>query len=147
MASRQKDLRSEGSPTGAGDAQEDVLVVPLQEEQLVVERRTVEAGRVRIATHVRERQEVVDEPVVRERVEVQRVPINKVVDAAPPQREDGDTLIIPVVEEQLVVERRLVLKEEIRVRRTRITERHREEVTLRSEEAEVTRLGGGAEQE
>jgi uncharacterized protein (TIGR02271 family) len=92
------------------------------------------------------RQKVVDAPVVREPVEVQRVPINKVVDAAPPQREEGDTLIIPVVEEQLVVERRLLLKEEIRARKTRTTERHREEVTLRSENAEIKRLGGDAEQ-
>jgi uncharacterized protein (TIGR02271 family) len=124
---------------------EEVAVVPLVEEQLVVERRQRETGRVRIATHVRERTETVDEPVVREQVEVERVPINRVIDAAPPTREEGDYLIIPVVEEQIVVEKRLVLKEEIRVRKARVTERHREDVVLRSEDAEVVRVGGDTE--
>jgi uncharacterized protein (TIGR02271 family) len=91
---------------------------------------------------VRERTELVDEPVIREQVEIERVPIGKVVGVMPPRREEGDTLVIPVVEEQLVVERRLVLKEEIRVRKVRTTERHRETVTLRSEEAEIVRSDG-----
>jgi uncharacterized protein (TIGR02271 family) len=121
------------------EAREGVLVVPLQEEQLVVERRTVEAGRVRIATQVRERRETVDESLLRERVEVERVPVNKVVGAVPLPREEGDTLGISVVEEQLVVERCLVVTEEIHVRKIRATERHREKITLRSEEAEVAR--------
>jgi uncharacterized protein (TIGR02271 family) len=145
VADRQKheNARGGGLQRAAGDeAREDVLVVPLHEEQLVVERRTVEAGRVRIATHVRERKETVDESVLRERVEVERVQVNKVVGAVPLPREEGDTLVISVVEEQLVVERRLVVTEEIHVRKTRATERHREEITLRSEEAEVARSDG-----
>jgi uncharacterized protein (TIGR02271 family) len=145
MADRQKhdNVRGGGLQIVAGhEAREDVLVVPLQEEQLVVERRTVEAGRVRVATHVRERREAVDELLLRERGEVERVPVNKVVDAVPLPREEGDTFVISVVEEQLVVERRLVVTEEIHVRKTRATERHREEITLRSEEAEVVRSDG-----
>jgi uncharacterized protein (TIGR02271 family) len=130
---------AEAPAVSAGD--DDVLVVPLHEETLGIERRQVETGRVRIQTRVRERTEVVDEPVMRERADVERVPIGKVVDAAPLPREEGDTLVIPVVEERLVVERRLVVTEEIRVRKTRVTERHREAITLRSEEAEVARSG------
>ena len=48
--------------------------------------------------------------------------------------------VIPVVEEVLVTQRKLVLKEEIRLRRVRSTEQHRETVTLRRHEAVVERL-------
>jgi uncharacterized protein (TIGR02271 family) len=48
--------------------------------------------------------------------------------------------VIPIVEEVLVIERRLLLKEVVRVRRVRSTERHQESVTLRHHEAVVTRL-------
>jgi len=130
---------------GGPERREEVAVVPLVEEHVVVERRERETSRVRITMHVHERTETVDEPVMREQVDVERVPINRIVDVAPPTREEGDYLIIPVVEEQVVVEKRLVLKEEIRVRKTRTTERHREDVVVRSEDAEVVRVGGDTE--
>jgi len=70
----------------------------------------------------------------------------------PAVRDEGDTIVIPIVEEVLVIERRLLLKEEVRVRRVRSTERHQETVTLRHHEAVVTHLpaeppaaGGGPE--
>ena len=53
--------------------------------------------------------------------------------------QEGDTTIIPVVEEIVVVERRLVLKEEIRVRRVSTKEQHQETVVLREQEAVTTR--------
>jgi uncharacterized protein (TIGR02271 family) len=127
------------------ERREEMAVVPLVEEQVAIERRQRETGRVRIRTRVHERTETVDEPVVREQVDVERVPINRIVGTAPPTREEGDYLIIPVVEEQIVIEKRLFLKEEIRVRKTRTTERHREDVVLRSEDAEVVRIGGDTE--
>ena len=52
---------------------------------------------------------------------------------------DGDTVIIPVVEEVLVVEKRLVLKEEVRLKRVRTTEHLDEPVRLRVMEAVVER--------
>jgi stress response protein YsnF len=55
-------------------------------------------------------------------------------------RETEDTIVIPVVEEIVVVERRLILKEEIHVRKTRRVERKSEQVTLRTQQAEVLRL-------
>jgi stress response protein YsnF len=55
-------------------------------------------------------------------------------------REEGDTIIIPIVEEVLTIERRLVLKEEVRIRRIRETERYQERVTLRKQQAVVNRL-------
>jgi stress response protein YsnF len=92
----------------------------------------------------------------REAVEIERTAIGRPVEAMPAVREEGDTIVVPIVEEVLVVERRLMLKEEVRIRRVRSTQRHQERVTLRHQEAVVTRVraeqpgdgeraGGGAE--
>ena len=78
-----------------------------------------------------------------ERFEIERVPVGRTVEAVPPARTEGDLTIMPVVEEIGVVERRLVLKEEIHIRRVRHTERHRETVTLRAQDAVVTPVEAG----
>ena len=121
------------------DASTETLSLGLHAEELTVERRLTEAI-VRIASVTREREQLIDEPLTRERVEVERMAVGRTIDAAPPVREEGDTTIIPVVEEVVVVERRLVLKEEIHVRRVRLTERHREIVMVREQDAVVTRI-------
>lgn len=115
-------------------------VVPVVEEHLRVGRREVEAGRVRFTKRVLEDEVVVDDAVVREEVEVVRVPVGRQVEAPVPTREEGDTLIIPVLEEVLVVEKRLVLVEELHVRKRRVEERRPQSFTLRKEEVGVERL-------
>jgi stress response protein YsnF len=94
---------------------------------------------VRIATHTEVREALVDEDLAQERIEIEKVPVGRPVDRVPPVRQEGDTTVVPVVEEVLRVERQLVLKEEVRIRRLRTSERHRETVTLRHQEAVVTR--------
>jgi uncharacterized protein (TIGR02271 family) len=122
-------------------------VVPVVEERLNVERRAVETGRVRITKSVHEREEMVDLPLVREEVHVERVPINRYVDAPVAVRHDGDTMIVPLVEEVLVVEKRLVLREEIHITKQRSEARNPQSVTLQREEAIVERLAPRNEQE
>ena len=119
--------------------QGDELTIPLHGEEILVSRLKRERAVVRVATQTRSREQQVDTPLMRERVEIERVPFGHVVDAMPPVREEGDVTIMPVVEEILVVERKLVLKEEVRIRRIRSTEQHRETVTLRQQEAVITR--------
>ena len=85
-------------------------------------------------------EELVDELLSREKVEVERVAIDQLVETMPPVREEGDYLIIPVVEEVLKIERVLVLKEEVRIRRVQHRERYQERVTLRRQQAVVNRL-------
>jgi len=116
------------------------IVVPLLTEELSVSKRVVPKGRVRVSRVTRQHEELVDELLAREYVQVERTAIGRPVDAIPAVREDGDTIIIPIVEEVLTVERRLVLKEEVRIRKIRETERYQERVTLRKQEAVVTRL-------
>jgi uncharacterized protein (TIGR02271 family) len=70
---------------------------------------------------------------------VERVPVGRVVEAAPQVRSEGDTMVVPVLEEVLVVEKRLMLKEEVRITLRRVAETSQQRVTLRSEEVVVER--------
>jgi uncharacterized protein (TIGR02271 family) len=115
-------------------------VIPLLAEEVSVSKQVVETGRVQVARVTREREQLIDELLAHQTVEIDRTPIGRPIAAMPAIREEGDTVVIPIVEEVLVVERRLLLKEEVRVRRVRSTERHQESVTLRHHEAVVTRL-------
>ncbi|WP_437332085.1 DUF2382 domain-containing protein [Sorangium sp. So ce394] len=115
--------------------------MPVVAQELEVKKRTVESGRVRITKQVHERVEAVEEPLVSERVVVERVAIDRVVTEPPATRQEGDTLIVPVVEEVLFVEKRLVLKEELRITRVRSVEMSPpERVTLRREDVRVERV-------
>ena len=60
-------------------------------------------------------------PLFREDCDVERVPIKRMIDQPAEVRQEGDTLIIPLMEEVLVVEKRLMLREELHIRRRRET--------------------------
>jgi len=115
------------------------IVVPLLEEEISIAKRQMITGRARISTITREREELVDEPLAREHVEIERIPVGRFIESAPEVRQEGDTLIVPVLEEVLVVERRLLLKEEVRVRRVQEAGRHQERVKVRRQEVVLTR--------
>jgi uncharacterized protein (TIGR02271 family) len=133
-------LKTRGRQETVEQVEQDEAVIPLLAEQIDVTRRKVVTGRVQVQTVTREDQHLIDELLSSERVEVERVPVGKVIDSIPSIREDEDQIVIPVVEEILTVERRLVLKEEVHIRKTRSSRRHQERVTLRRQEAVVTRL-------
>jgi stress response protein YsnF len=141
------DARSDGNNTAldTNDSESPVdhsreTVIPLFEEAVSVSRRVVPTNRVQVSRVTHSHEHLVDELLERERVEVERVAIDKPIDRMPSVREEGDTLIFPVVEEVLKIERVLVLKEEVRIRRVKGTERYQERVTLRKQEAVVNRL-------
>jgi len=133
------DVQSRTEDDRAPD-QSGETVLPLLAEEVAVSKQVVETGRVQVARITLEREQLIDELLTHETVEIDRTPIGRQVDRMPPIIDEGDTVVIPIVEEVLVVERRLLLKEEVRVRRVRSTERHQESVTLRHHEAVVTRL-------
>jgi uncharacterized protein (TIGR02271 family) len=125
--------------------QQEETVIPVMEERLDVHKRRIETDSgVRVAKTVDARNETVDVPLVKEDVEVERVAVNRPVDAPVAVRHEGDTMIIPIIEEVLFVEKRLVLKEEIRLTRRRQQVREPQRVTLRSEHASVERIGHDA---
>ncbi len=118
----------------------DEAVMRLLVEELSVDKQRVETGRLRVRRVTQERTEKVDIDVEHVEAEFERVPVGRFVDERPVMRETEEMIVIPVVEEVVVVERRLMLKEEIHVRKTRRVERRSEQVTLRSQDAEVLRL-------
>ena len=114
--------------------------IALVAEQLDIDVRTVETGRVHIATRVVETEQVVALPLQRDEVEVETVSINRVVAEASPTRYEGDVTIVPVYEEVLVVTKQLVLKEELHIRRrSSIRPAQPQTFTLRHEEVTMTR--------
>jgi uncharacterized protein (TIGR02271 family) len=132
----------ESGPTGnksVGNEDADKLVLPLHGEALTVTRRKVETGRVHISTVTTTHDALVDELLAREQVEIERIPVGRVVETPPTVRNEGYTTIIPVVEDVVFVEKRIFLKEEVHIRRVRRTEHHRETVVLREQEAVIKR--------
>ena len=124
-------------PRGHQDAP---MVVPVLVEELEVQKRPVETGKVRITKVVHERETTVDEPLWHDKVAITRVPIQRVVEGPVPVREEHGTTIISVVEEVLVVEKRWMLREEIHIRQQRIETHQPQRITLRSEDVQVERV-------
>jgi uncharacterized protein (TIGR02271 family) len=127
------------APEEARDETEDV-VIPVIEEEIAAGVKAVKTGAVRVDKHVEKRIRKLDTPLLHEDVEVRRVPVNRVVTEMPKPRRKGDTVIVPVVEEELVISKRLVLKEEIHMVKRRTKDRFVKEVELNRERAVVHRL-------
>lgn len=118
----------------------ETWVIPVAEEKAVWHTHQVDTGRVRIHKRVVAHPETLDTAVWQDSVEVERVAVNRPVEGPVAVRYEGDTLIVPVLEETLVVEKRLILKEELRIARHRIEAHQPRQVVLRREEVSVERL-------
>lgn len=119
------------------------IVVPVVQEELQPGVRTVDTGRgVRVHKTVSERAHPIDQALLRDSVNVTRVPVDRIVPLsdAPVTRQEGDTLIVPILEEVLVVEKRIRIKEEVRITRTAHQEQVSDTVILRSEHVSVERF-------
>jgi stress response protein YsnF len=95
---------------------------------------------VRVRKIVHEETAHVDEAVREERVSVERVPVHRLAEGTPGVRHEGDVMIVPVLEERLVVEKRLFIVEELRITRQASTRSEPQELKLRREEVVVERL-------
>lgn len=89
--------------------------IPIIEETLQVEKRVVETGTVRLHKRVQDYQETLDEPLIVRTFDVERVALNRPVESTPTVRQEGETTIYPLIEEQLVLKKQLILKEEVRI--------------------------------
>jgi uncharacterized protein (TIGR02271 family) len=131
--------RSNEQPLHVNDERDEV-VIPVVEEEVVAGAQPVKTGGVRVEKHVETRIRKIETPLLHEEVEIRRVPVNRVVSEVPPVRKKGSVIIVPVVEEELVVTKRLVLKEEVHLVKRRTRDRYVKEVALDRERAEVHRL-------
>jgi len=126
-------------PSATSDEAAETEVIPLTEEMLHIDKREVATGRVRVSTTTDVVEEFAQASLERETVEVTRIPINRVVDQAPEVRTEDGVTIVPILEEVLVVEKRLVLKEELHVRKATTTDNLEVPVQLRKQRASVER--------
>ena len=124
--------------TSSADAAANILTMPLHAERVVVSKR-VRKVRVSVKRTTHTRDKAVEADLNHDQVVVERVAIGRVVESVPEVRQEGDVTILPIVEEEVVVIRRLVLKEEVHVRRIRTTQHHVETVSLREQQVVVTR--------
>jgi len=118
----------------------DLTVIPLVEETIAVGKRKVETGTVRVRKVVREHEAMIDEALTREDVQIERIPVHRPVEGPIPVRREGDKTIVSLVEEVLVVEKRLMLTEEIHISVRQVETHEPQRVTLRREEAEIERI-------
>lgn len=125
----------------SGSVTTDRATVPVVEERAAILKRRRLTGGVRVRTVVREEEALIEEPLASEDVEVERVPLDSWVEGPVPVRQEGDTTIITLLEEVMVVEKRLRAIEEVRITRRKTVEQSAQAVTLRREEAVVERLG------
>jgi uncharacterized protein (TIGR02271 family) len=125
-ASRQSaasDVASQAANEVIIERPDDVAVLQLREEELGVAKQWTEAGEVLIRKKVETRTDTIPVELGYEEVSVQRVPVNRMLadGERPEPRQEGDTLIVPIVEEEIVVTKRLVIREELHVTKRRLS--------------------------
>jgi len=124
----------------ASKAETDSVILPVVEERLSIKKEITERGRVVISVESDQKLEEADISLAEESVQVERVAVNRPVEAIAAPREEGDVTIIPVYEEVLIVQKQLMLKEEIRLTRKRTQKQQHVAETVRKERATVQRV-------
>ena len=126
--------------TPGADRATDHASFDVVEERLRVARRSVDSGGVRVSTEVETTEELVSLALRQQAASVERIAVDRVVETAPEPRLDGDTIVIPVIEERPVVTTQLVVTEEIRVRLTQETRTEERSVPLRRERVRIDEI-------
>ena len=118
----------------------EAQTLDIAEERLRVAKREVDSGGVRVSTEVETVDEAVAVALRQQAAAVERVPMDRIVETAPEPRLEGDTIVIPVIEERPVVTTQLVVTEEIRVRLTEETRTEERTVPLRRERVTIDQI-------
>ncbi len=119
---------------------ETVAIVPLVAETAAVSKRFRTTGRVRVKVRTETERRMLVEELAGQEIEIERVPRNELIETIPEVRTENGTTIIPLVQEQLVVEKRLVLVEEVRLHRVHTKQTVIVPVDLRAERADVEHI-------
>ncbi len=116
------------------------IIVPLIEEQVTVSKKVVETAHVTVSKKINESVESFQIPLQQEEIVIKRVPKNELVDTMPPaSRYEGDVMIIPVLKEVAVIEKKMMLVEEIHVSKLKTEKTETQQITVRKEEINVIR--------
>jgi uncharacterized protein (TIGR02271 family) len=121
----------------------NTTVLPVIEEHMVVTKEVVETGKVHIRKRVTEEEATINLPLIQEGYQIERVPGKKdLLTQHPPIRYEGENMIIPVVREVLVVEKRYEVLEEVHVIKTKTEVPHLQQITLLKETVDIQRTTG-----
>lgn len=116
------------------------MIIPVIEEQVKINKKVVETAKVRVSKVVHENVESFEIPVIEEHVSVERITKNELVDKTPPSiRYEGNVMIISVLKEVAVVEKRIMLVEEVRITKSQTQKTETHTIPLRKEEVDITR--------
>jgi uncharacterized protein (TIGR02271 family) len=116
---------------------------PVMQEELHIGKRLIDTGKgVRIHKTVSSREQMIDEPLFHDELEIEHIPVDLPVAGSdvPSMRYEGDTLVVPVLEEVLVLQKQLRLKEEVRITRHKREVHAPQSVKVRSEQVTVERF-------
>ena len=127
----------EATGGAVGRQEGDRLTVPILAERLAAEARVVDLGELRVHKRVETEEARVTREVTRDELRVERVPVNRPLEAPVASRVEGEWLVVPVMEEVLVVRTQLMLKEEVRIRREPVTEAREVRAPVRRERVEL----------
>ena len=117
----------------------ETTVIPVVQEKAIISKEIVDTSKVIVRKRVTEEETTLNIPLIHERFTIEHVPVNQIVASPPAVRQEGDTTIIPVLREVLVVEKRYELVEEVHVTKKKTVVPHVQEITLRKEVVEVER--------
>lgn len=130
ISSQSEELSTENAKT----------IIPVLKEEIKVTKKVIDTGVVNISKTIKESTEHIDIPLFREEIIVNRVPKNELIDTMPAaSRYEGDIMIIPVLKEVAVVEKRMMLVEEIHISKIKTEKTETQEVVVRKEEVNITR--------
>lgn len=119
------------------DMIQQAVTIPVIEEHVVVDRKTIETGRVIISKKIEETNETIDIALLRENYSIEHLPVDKLVDEAPSIRYEGEVTIIPVIREVMV--KRILIVEEIRIIKNTTETSEPQQMMLRKEVVTVER--------
>ena len=142
MSTDPKSIRSE--PTAVPSVENEQRL-PLTEEVLHLSKQEISTGKVRVHTVVDTEEKFVRETLEQRSVEVTRIPKNEVLVAVPTVRTENGVVIVPVFEEVVVVETKLVLREEVHIRTNVSQDTVEFHVPIRKQRAVVERLNEDGE--
>lgn len=119
------------------------IVVPLVEEYLDVSKQWVQTGEVVVRKSIETTTQTIPVDIAYEEVQVDHVPVNRPIAYGEKTEPwwDGDVMVVPVIEEEIVVVKRQVLKEELRIYKRRLTRQETVSDTVRSQQAHVETTG------
>jgi uncharacterized protein (TIGR02271 family) len=126
--------------TGLNSRTEDgSIIIPVIQEQVIIEKEVVETGKVKVSKTVSEETASLNIPLIQESYDVQRRPVKEVLDTPPGIRYEGETIVVPVMREILIVEKKYELIEEVRLTKRTSSVPHIQEITLLKEHVHVER--------